>query len=253
MAKVRGFLNLQGSMGETTFMKQRKGNQWRAQDKLVISPDRFKKDPKFARVRENASEFARAASGGKLIRKSISSLLSTAKSTNLCTKLFSKLMAVIKSDITNPRGDGNLVDGNISLLKGFSFSDGATLVKVLEQVVTSNIDRLPGLMTINIPVFVPATDLTAPSGTTHFQFVSAASELDFELDTHKTNLQKHAVALYDSNATSAFTITHTVTANSTKPLLLVIGIKFFQAHGSQMIPLLTARTNLLEVIAVNKL
>ena len=73
MAKVRGFLKLQGSMGETTFMKQKNGNNWGSQDKLVISPDRFKSDPKFARVRENATEFATARSG-ELIRDSISSL-----------------------------------------------------------------------------------------------------------------------------------------------------------------------------------
>lgn len=51
-------------MGETTFMKQKNGNNRRPQNKLVISPDRFKTDPKFARVRENASEFTRAARCG---------------------------------------------------------------------------------------------------------------------------------------------------------------------------------------------
>ena len=55
-------------MGETTFMKQKNGNNWRSQDKLVISPDRIKSDPKFARVRENSTEFTTAAHGGLLFR-----------------------------------------------------------------------------------------------------------------------------------------------------------------------------------------
>lgn len=252
MAKVRGFLKLQGSMGDTTFMKQKNGNNWRAQDKLVISPDRFKSDPKFARVRENATEFTRAASGGKLIREAISSLLSKAKDKNLSTRLFSKLMTVIKTDVTSPRGGGNLVDGDINLIKGFSFSAGGSLAKVLDEQVITNIDRVTGHMTINIPVFVPTLDLSAPPGTTHFQFVSAGSELDFESESFKTDIQKGAATVYDTNATTAVTLTHSVTANSTKPLFLVIGIKFYESSGGIMSPLMTARTNVLEVIAVSK-
>ena len=252
MAKVRGFLKLQGSMGETTFMKQKNGNNWRSQDKLVISPDRFKKDPKFARVRENATEFTRAAQGGALIRDSISSLVKDVKDKNLSSRMFTKMMAVIKSDVTSPRGQGNLVDGDLNILKQFRFNPAGKLSKVLEPTIVSTLDRVSGHLTVTIPVFVPTLDLTAPSGATHFQFVSAGIEMDFEQGTFKTDIQKGPNELYQPVATTALTLTHTVTANSTHPLFLVFGIKFYDSRGSIMSPMLNAASNVLEIVAVSK-
>ena len=252
MAKVRGFLKLQGSMGETTFMKQKNGNNWRAQDKLVISPERFKTDPKFARVRENATEFTRAANGGRLLRDSVSSLLKGVQDKNLSTRLMRKLMTVIKSDVTSPRGSGNLVDGDITLVKGFRYNPQGKLSKVLTPLIVPAINRVTGQLTVNIPVFVPTLELTAPAGATHFQFLSAGIEADFESGTFKTDIQKGPNELYQPVATTALTLTHTVTANSTHPLFLVFGIKFYDSRGSIMSPMLNAASNVLEIVAVSK-
>ena len=252
MAKVRGFLKLQGSMGETTFMKQKNGNNWRAQDKLVISPDRFKTDPKFARVRENALEFTRAAHGGALIRDSISSLVKDVKDKNLSSRMFARLMAVIKSDVMSPRGGGNLVDGNLALLNDFSFNLDGQLTKVLTPLVVHTIDRVTGQMTVTVPVFVPTVELTAPTGATHFQFVSAGIEPDFELGTFKADIQKGLQVLIQPTATTAVTLTHALTPNSTHPLILIFGIRFFELSGTVMSPILKAATNVLQVVAVSK-
>ena len=252
MAKVRGFLKLQGSMGETTFMKQKNGNNWRSQDKLVISPDRFKSDPKFARVRENATEFTRAAHGGALIRDSISSLVKDVKDKNLSSRMFAKLMEVIKSDVISPRGGGNLVDGNLTLLEGFRFNPAAQLTKVLTPLIATTVDRVTGHMTAVIPVFVPTLELNTPAGATHFQFVSAGIEVDFELGTFKTDIQKGLQQLIQPAPTVALTLTHTLTPNSTHPLLLVFGIRFFALSGAVMSPMLNAATNVLEIVAVSK-
>ena len=253
MARVRVFLKLQGSMGETTFMKQKNGNNWRAQDKLVISPERFKSDPKFARVRENASEFSRAAQGAKLLRSSISGLVKDVKDKNLSSRMFQKMMAVIKTDLASPRGGGNLIDGDLTILRNFRFNPSADLNKVFYPLVVPHIDRLNGQMTVIVPSFVPTLDLKLPGGATHFQFVSAGIEIDFEQGTFKTDIQKGVEELYQGQATSALTLTLTCTPTTTHPLFLVFGIKYFDSSGSVMSPMLSASTNVLEIVAVSKL
>ena len=162
-------------MGETTFVKNRTSAGYRSQDKLETTPGKFKTDPKLARVRENASDFATAAHGGKLIRNSISSLVKDAKDKTCTSRMLKALMAVVKSDAVSPAGTGNLVDGNTKLLVGFDYNAGATRNLVFPTPITDNIDRVTGQLTINIPAFVPLQDVHAPNGTTHFQFVSAGS------------------------------------------------------------------------------
>lgn len=253
MARVKSFLRLQGSMGETTFVKQGANiGGYRSQDKKVTSPDKFKSDPKMARVRENASDFKTAASGGKLIRNSISSLVKDAKDSTLTSRMLKQLMAVVKSDIVSTAGNGNLVDGDLTMLTDFPFNVNTKLEGIFGGLITHNINRVTGQLTINIPVFTPSLDLTAPSGTSKYQFVSAGVEIDFAAGTSKPDIQKSAQFVYNELPTTALTLTHTVTPNSTLPLLLVFGIKFLKLSNSSVVPLLGSDSSLLVILAVSK-
>ena len=253
MARVKSYLRLQGSMGETTFVKQGANiGGYRSQDKKVTSPDKFKNDPKMARVRENASDFKTAARGGKLIRNSISSLVKDAKDSTLTSRMLKTLMAIIKSDTVSTAGHGNLVDGDLTLLTDFPFNVNAKLERMFGALITHNINKVTGQLTINIPVFTPSLELTAPSGTAKYQFVSAGLEMDFAAGTSKPDIQKSVQFAYNQVPTTALTLTHTVTPNSTLPLLLVFGIKFLKLANSSVVPLLGSDSSLLVILAVSK-
>ena len=253
MARVKSFLRLQGSMGETTFVKQgAKIGGYRSQDKKVTSPDKFKNDPKMARVRENAGDFKTAARGAKLIRNSISSLVKDAKDSNLTSRMLKTLMAIVKSDAISPAGQGNLVDGNLSLLNGFHFNEATKLSVVMSALITHNINRVTGLLTINIPVFTPSEDMKTPRGAARYQFVSAGIEMDFANGTSKADIQKSAQFLNNTLPTTALTLTHTVTANSTLPLFLVFGIRFLKQVNNSIVPLLSSDSSLLVILDVSK-
>ena len=251
MAKVKSYLRLQGSMGETTFLKNGNGKGYRSQDKLVVSPQRFKTDPAFARARENATQFTRGGKGAKLIRVSVSQLLLGVKDKTLKTRLFAKVMEVIKSDVTSPRGSKNIVDGNITLLNGFLFNSAAPLTNVFPKGLVANIHRQTGQLTVDVPAFVPKNELKAPLSATHFEIISAGSELQFEQDVFKTDIQKSALLPYSEAATAALTLTHSVTVNSTLPLFLSVAIKFYQLTGGISYPLLNADTNVAMILAAS--
>ena len=252
MARVKSYLRLQGSMGESTFLKEGTGPNYRAQDKLVVSPERFKTDPAFARVRENASEFGRGGKATKLIRVSVSTLLDGMKDKTLGRRLLARIMQVIKSDNISPRGQDNLIDGNTLILKGFLFNSNATLSSVFALPIGTSIHRVTGQLIINVPAFTPGIQLKGPAAATHFQVQSAASEIDFEQGTFKTDYQHSAQLPYDGTANPGITLTNTVTANSTQPLFLAFAIKFFQVSGTTMYPIMIGDKNVSMILDVNK-
>ena len=243
MAKVKGYLRLQGSMGETTFLKNGTAPSYRAQDKLVVSKDRFKTSPSFARVRENASEFSRAGAGAKLIRNATSSIWQDVKDKTRNKRMLVKAIAIIKSDIASARGHRNMVDGDITLLNRFSFVAGVSLIDVFKPMITSTIDRVAGHVNVAIPSFVPSMELTPPPGATHFQILTAGCEMDFEMDTFKSDLQKTAELPISTTPTGAINLSCTVPANSTRPLIQVFGVRFYQQVAGLMYAVLDAGYN----------
>ena len=240
MAKVRSFLRLTGSVGETTFLKDGTGPNYRAQDKLVISPDRFKSSPSFARVRENASEFAHAGAAGKLIRNSVNAIWQDIKDNTRNRRMLAKIMSVLKTDVASPRGHRNLVDADITLLRKFSFNVNATIESVFKPTIVASIDRVTGHITVAIPSFVPILEMTAPASATHFQIVAAGSELDFEMQEFKADIQHSAQLPFTAAPTGAITLTSILPANSTRPLFQFFGVRFYQQVSGLMYPVLDA-------------
>ena len=250
MAKQKGFLKITGTLGDTTFAQTKDGYQ--AREKTRLSATQIKNSPAFARTRENNTEFGRAGQAGKLLRNSVSTLLGNATDPNTISRLVKKMMDVVRQDLTSTRGNRNVIDGPITKVKGFEFNGNAILENVMQAELTSTINRVAGTLTINIPSFVPGLSIAAPAGATHFKFVSAGTELDFEQKTFKREIKESADIAWNKTPTAAMSIVHTVTPNSTLPLFLVFGVQFFQQVGGAMSQMLKGKVNVLTVIDVNK-
>ena len=97
------------------------------------------------------------------------------------------------------------------------------------------------------------TGIAAPNGTTHFKIESAGAEVDFENETFVIDANDTAIIAWDNTATAAITLTNTVTANSTSPLFLVMGIEFYQEVNGQMYPLKNGAFNPLALVKVSGL
>ena len=252
MAKQKGIIKLDGTIGGITFYKTTEDG-YLAREKGGVSADKIANDPAFQRTRENGEEFGRAGKAGKLLRNSIRAMLQNASDSRMVGRLTQKMVEVIQEDLTNPRGQRNVIDGEAELLEGFEFNISGKLGTTLYAPFTGTIDRVAGTLTANIPAFVPINMLAAPGGATHFKIVSAGAEVDFENETFVIDTQATAVLPWDSAATAVINLINAVTANSTHPLFLALGIEFYQEVNGQMYPLKNGAFNPLSLVKVSGL
>ena len=249
MARQKGIIKLDGTIGDITFYKSRDG--FLAREKGGIPADRIANDPAFQRTRENGAEFGRAGKAGKILRNAIRGLLQNVSDSRMVSRLTTAMIKVIQEDAINTRGLRNVIDGEAEMLEGFEFNINGKLGSTLYAPFTTDIDRVAGTLTASLPSFVPSNMIAAPGGTTHFKIISAGAEVDFENETFVVDTQSTAVLPWDTNATAVIDLENTVTAASTHPLFLALGIEFYQEVNGQMYPLKNGSFNALALAKVD--
>lgn len=244
MASQNGILGLQGTVGGLVFAKDGTVRQKPASNKAA-----FSSSASLARTRENASEFGRAASGGKLIRDSLRVLIASAADSKMVSRLTQKVRELIGMDDTNGRGERVVDKANIAGLLGFNFNLGAGIGQSLffqygVAVAGANV-------TMSIPALNPATDLSAPQGATHFELLYGASALDFEAGTYTQGsvaaplgiLALNSPALANQSIVAAFP----AAPGATEVVIGVVGINFYQQLNGQMYSLNNNASNPLAI------
>lgn len=251
MAKQKGIIKLKGTIGDITFYKSQDG--YLAREKGGVDAERIASDEVFARTRENGAEFGRAGKAGRMLRTAIRNLLQNIADNRMVGRLTQEMVKVIQADVTNPRGQRNVIDGEAELLEDFDFNRNGKLRTTLFAPFTSVIDRPSGKLVIDVVSFIPANMVSAPNGTTHFKLISAGAEIDFENETFVVDTQETAQLPWDINATAAINLTNQVTAASTHPLFLAFGIEFYQDVNGVKYPLRNGAYNALSLVKVNGL
>ena len=249
MARQKGIIKLKGTIGDITFYKTQDGHL--AREKGGVDASRIKNDPAFQRTRENGSEFGRAGKAGKVLRLALRALLINSADSKMVSRLTQQMVKVIQADMVSERGLRNVIDGEAELLIGFEFNIRGKLGTSLFAPYVGTIDRAAGEITVDLAPFVPANMIAAPGGTTHFKITSAGAEVDFEAETFVETHSETAILPWNSAPTVAITHTNVVTAASTKPLFLALGIEFFQEVNGQMYPLKNGAFNPLSVVKVD--
>lgn len=248
MARQKGIIKLDGTIGGVTFYKTKDG--YLAKEKSGVSADRIANDPAFQRTRENGAEFGRAGKAGKILRNSIRGLLQNVSDARMVSRLTQEMVKVIQEDATNARGLRNVIDGEAELLQGFDFNINGKLGTTIYAPFTAVIDRVAGTLTANLPAFVPLNMIAAPGGTTHFRIISAGAEIDFENEVFVMDAQSTAILPWDAVATAVINLANAVTAASVHPLFLALGIEFYQQVNGQMYSLKNGAYNALQLVKV---
>ncbi|SNR48605.1 hypothetical protein SAMN06265371_103459 [Lutibacter agarilyticus] len=249
MAKQTGIIKLKGTIGGISFYKTSDGHL--AREKGGVEASRIANDPAFQRTRENGAEFGAAGKGGKVLRNAIRVLLQNAKDKRVVSRLTTDLLKIVKTDSTNARGLRTVEDGNLDLLVGFEFNTNAKLGATLFTPFVNAFDRVSGDASVSIAAFAPSIRVAAPTGTTHFKMVMGAAEIDFSAETSTFESDETAVLPYDSTLGAAIDLTATITANSTLPVIQVLGIEFYQEVNGEMYPLKNGSYNALSVTDIN--
>lgn len=251
MAKQKGIIKLNGTIGDITFYRSKDG--YIAREKGGLDANRIATDPAFQRTRENGAEFGRAGKAGKTLRLALRTLLLNSSDSRVVSRLTQIMMKVIQADATNERGQRNVIDGEAELLSGFDFNITGKLGTTLFAPFTPGIDRVGGEITVDIAPFIPINMIAAPGGTTHFKIISGGAEIDFEAETFVTATSETAVLPWDSNPTAVINHVNAVTSNSTKPLFLAVGVEFYQGVNGKMYPLKNGAYNPLALVQVSGL
>ncbi|WP_303317201.1 hypothetical protein Q4Q34_02035 [Flavivirga abyssicola] len=249
MAKQTGIIKLKGTIGDISFYKSTDGHL--ARSKGGVDGKRIANDPAFQRTRENGSEFGRAGKGGKVLRNAIRILLQNAKDKRVVSRLTKDLLAIVKTDATNTRGLRTVQDGTLSLLENFEFNLNGKLGSTLYAAFTKAFDRASGDATLGLAAFSPTVRIAAPIGTTHFKIVMGASELDFVNETSTFENDETAILPYTAANTAAIALTASLTANSTLPVIQVLGIEFYQEVNGQMYTLKNGTYNALAIVTID--
>lgn len=249
MAKQRGIIKIEGTIGDITFVKTKDG--YIAREKTSMSASRIASDPAFARTRENMAEFGRAGKAGKLLRNAGRTLLQNAKDSKVISRLTKEMMRVLRADSTSTRGQRNIIDGETELLEGFDFNNDAKLSATIFAPYTSDIDRVSGQLTVSIPPFIPLERITAPAGASHYKISTLGAEINFEGENYVIDSHETPVLPLNGTMTQNVTMQNGVTANSTHPLFLFLSIQFFQEVNGIQYPLNNGAFNALNLVKVS--
>lgn len=249
MARQRGPLKVQGTLGDINFYKSQDG--YLIREKGGVNGKRIKQDPVFQRTRENGMEFGRAARAGKLLRMAVRPLLLNADN-RVVSRLHRQMMQVQQADLSSARGLRNVVDGDVGLLTDFEFNIRSPLGSTLFAPYNVTIDRVLGTLTLEVPAFVPAEMIMAPDGATHYKIISGGAELDFVNRTFVVDTSESAVLQWNGFPTVALSHSHQVTAASTHPLFLVLCLAFYQEVNGEMYALQDGSFNCSAVVKVSK-
>ena len=249
MARQKGIIMLKGTIGGITFYKTQDG--YLAREKGGVDANRIATDPAYQRTRENGAEFGRAGKAGKVLRTAFRSLSINSSDSKLASRLTQLMVKVIQADMVSDRGMRNVLDGETELLNGFEFNINGKLGNSLYAPFDSSIDRVAGTLDVDIPSFSPLTMLAAPSGTTHFKIVSAGAEVDFEAENYVISTSATEILPWNALDTEVISQSNGVTAASTKPLFLVVGVEFYQEVNGAMYPLKNGSYNPLAIVNVS--
>ena len=249
MARQSGIVKLEGTIGNISFYKSQDG--FLAREKGGVDGTRIASDPAFQRTRENGSEFGSAGAAGKLLRTALRALILSAADNRMVGRLTREMVKVIQADLVSTRGQRNVIDGEAELLQGFEFNISGKLSTTLFAPYTPSINRVTGELSLNIPSFVPANMIGAPSGATHFKINTAGAEVDFTNGTYVVDTQSSAELPINGVATAVINLVNSVTVNSIHPLFLAVGIEFYQEVNGVSYSLRNGSYNSLALVKVD--
>lgn len=170
MAKQKGYIDLEGTLGGLTFYKS--GGQSIVKTKSTINKDRILKDPNFKRTRENMSEFGGSATVAKALRHGFAAIMPIMSDRTVVGRL-TATMKRVNANGNGVRGKRDFdILNNKQLLEGFEFNKSQPLEGIFfapYNPIALNANR--SIATWVIPDFNTLDYIHAPEGATHFKMV----------------------------------------------------------------------------------
>lgn len=250
MANQKGIIKLKGTMGDITFYKSKDG--YMAREKGGIDVKRFRTDPAYARVRENAQEFGHAGKIGALLRRAFRPLTIGVSDARSTSRLVKKLMAVIRTDAVNKRGERLVAEGDLMLLNNFEFNVKTSISQILNSKYTVDWDRATGELKLVFSPFVSKEGVAVPKGATHYRILTGAAAVDFTTETHELSLDQSDIYPWDLTQIPDLELGATLTPNGQNPVFAMMAVVFYQQVNGEHYLLNNGMHNVSSIVLIDK-
>ncbi len=239
MAYQAGPLRLKGKLGDLSFYYNK---EYGYLARLKGGPDKeqIAKSPKFARTRENASEFSLAVRAGQLIRRAVMASVGLTGDSKISQRLVGILVRMGKTDLSVIRGMRNPATvfnepDSRALLRSFAFYMNRPLSSVYSGQI--NCDILTGsivLTNITSETLAPASEFfRVPKGATHVRIKAAMATLDFDSNLYMIYPAPAYIAPLE-NPMSTTEFICEIDATDTHSRIGIVSIEFLQEKNGEL-------------------
>ncbi len=253
MAIQKGSIILEGRIGDLSFYRSNGKPQVRRHSD--VHKGRIERDPRYARTRENNTEFGRASRAAKLIRvavrKSLGARHELFEDATVVNRLTPRMSAIIKADTIHARGMRTVLPMHLPLLNGFGFNAVSALKDVLFVQPRYAYKRGAGLLTVTLPALYPHAAIAAPKGTALCSFHVLVVPFNTNYESLPFVAQESELLALGHQEIPTQTFPFELPEASNDPVLICFGISFFGLSGGYPIPMREQGRNALEVIGVD--
>ena len=249
MAKQKGIFRFTGTIDGLTYYDSKYGPLVRR--KGGPTSKQIKTDPKFKRVRENASEFGSCSKATKLLRSVLNPLMHDASDFQVTGRL-NKLMHAIKNlDNISERGERSVAVGMSfptanDLAKDFDFNELAKMNRVLKKPY--NVNTSTGV--ISITGLTPKKNLKYPANATHAKITGAWARIDFGSGLSELQITNQVRIPLDGSVHNIVLTPSSVPASSGSDIF-VLQIVFLQEINGDTYVMKNGEFNSMAIIAVS--
>jgi hypothetical protein len=250
MAKQKGIVQIEGTMGNLTFYKSQDGMM--VKEKSAVSKERIMNDPHYRRTRENMAEFGNAAASSKMLMEAVHSFIKTASDNRVSSRLNQAMKKVLLEDKFSARGARNVAAGiktdkGKSMLKQFNFNKFSNLGSVLhKQIILS-----PVTGTITINDVNPVNDIVGPKGASHVTLSCVFVTVEFATGKYYTEYSEPVELALDNTLSNVQLIPDevpTLTPDTTS--FYLIKMEFYQEVNGEKYSLNNENFNCVEILDV---
>ena len=202
---------------------------------------------------ENQKEFSTAGKATKIFRAAFPNLIAKASDRLFTSRMTQKMKEAINMDTSSIRGERNVLDGELSVLLDFEFNRNSIFSSVFIGTVSATLTRATGAVSIQIEAFDPILSVFAPEGTTHFQFIAESASIDFDTEQKLSQKVLSSIKALQAGSVAEENLSISLDANVSQPVIVAIGIEFFQEINGIKYPLENMTFNAAKVILVDVL
>ncbi|WP_109699113.1 hypothetical protein [Chitinophaga deserti] len=245
-----GLLQMLGPTQNMSIYRKRNG-EYGLRRKGGPTAKRFAKDPNYAQARINTSEFGQAAKGSALIRRAFRAMMPKVANDELHSRLTKVCKDIINSDTSHQRGSRMLMNGNLSLLRGFNFSPAGKFGLIVSIPLHHTVDRTAGTVRIGMPAFAPADAIRFPKHATHARLKMGVAVLNFEKDMFTFVSACSSPIPKGRKPINPEDLTVQIPAGTSDPLFIAMAVEFLMLEKGAFCPVPDSQFKLMQLTGVD--